>query len=128
MSWSLTPFTPAEDWDLWDGVETVTYYHYDETDDSYSDPGDEVQALCRELGYTTTTLANGETTSVDLVFHIPNGDLAYAPRRFDKIIRIEQDSAGLGNVNRVYIVQTVRRSTLGTRYRLECNRQQVVED
>lgn len=127
MSWSVADFNPTEDWSLWDGVETVTYYHYDETDDSYSEPGDSVQALCRFLGYTTVTLANGETTSVDLVFHVPQSSLSASPRRFDKIIRTETDGKNSQTYDRVYIVQTVERSTLGTRYKLQCNRQQIDE-
>lgn len=126
MSWSLADFTPAEDWSLWDGVEDVDYYAFDPATDSYAETPDTIEVLCRELAYKTISLSNGETTAVDLAFHLPHGDLSSAPRRFDKIIRVEQDSAGIGNVNRVYIVQGVRRSTLGTRWRLECNRQKEV--
>lgn len=123
MSWSVADFNPTEDWSLWDGVEEIDYYAFSPDTDSYAETPDSVSALCRELAYQTVTLSNGETTAVDLAFHLPHGDLAYAPRRLDKIIRVEQDSSGIGNVNRIYIVQAVRRSTLGTRWRLDCSRQ-----
>lgn len=123
--WDKSRLDPDKDWELFDGIEEVSYYRFDPATDTYG-TAVTLNVLCRELGANLVTLANGETTAVDLVFHVRRSELENSnvmPRRFDKIVREENRGIDGDEENATYIVQNVRWSTFGTRYRLECNRQ-----
>lgn len=123
MSWSLTPLDPSEDWDLWDGVETVHYYRFisNVDDGDYYDDYVEMLALFREVQATNVPIGEGETTTAQVLITLPFGNAfgGVAPRRFDKIER----QAPVGpDTQPVYIVQYHSLSTLGTRVKCWCTK------
>lgn len=126
MPWSLDELDPTEDFEIFDGVEDVWYSRFDPATDDY---GDEVQvrALARESARENVMLQSGETTNVDLVFHIRKDAVDFVPRRLDRIRREEDYDNNSGTEEEAYyIVQSVRWQTFGTRCRLACTKQVVV--
>lgn len=124
MSWDRTRFNPAEDWALFDGSETVSYYPYNPLTDSYGSAFYSA-ALFREIGRRINPINQGETTVETVMIHVPASTLLtnnHEPQRLDKVKRT-LSAADLGSdsilVTVDYIVQQVNKSTMGTRYRLE---------
>lgn len=123
MSWSLAELDPTEDFEIFDGKETIYYAQFDAETDSY---GTEVKmcALARESVREMVVLQSGETTNVDLVFHIRKDALDFLPRRLDRIrISADYDRDGIDETTEYYTVQGVRWQTFGTRCRLSCTKQ-----
>lgn len=123
--WGVDGLNPRGDFEsIVDGQEEVSYYRYLPATDAY-DTVFTVNALCRELGEINVNLASGESTSIDLAVHIAKASIEaqnFLPRRLDKIVRQENRGEDGDEISVSYIVQQVRWSTLGTRYRLECSR------
>lgn len=116
-NWSLSSFDPSEDWDLFDGVESVTYQRFQPATDDYS-AGIMVSALFREITESGAPIVEGEATMREVRVHIPAADLAqsnvlFLPHKRDKISRGD---------GRYYYVQEDSQSTLGTRFRLTCTK------
>lgn len=122
MSWSLTPLDPSEDWELWDGVESVNYYRFasDADEGDYYQEPDEIFALFREIQSTNVPVGEGETTVAQVLVTIPASAIGNRmPRRFDKIKRLPTVQA---DPQPEYIVQYASASTLGTRYKCWCTK------
>ena len=121
MAWDVTRFNPANDWQIFDGTETITYYPYSpnstEDDELYLDEFD-TPCLYREVSQDQIGLTSGETTGEIVgIVTVPSSFFGDPPHKRDKLIRTN------GSDTIAYIVQSVHHSTLGTRYKLEVTKQ-----
>lgn len=119
MSWSLSPFDPTEDWDLWDGKETVSYERYKPatktTPEGYYSILGGMKALVRSLREQVgVILENGENVTVNTRIHMPSAAFNFVPHRNDRITR------NPGGAEKYFYVYNIDTATLGTRFMFDC--------
>lgn len=115
MSWDLSTLDPGDDFDLFDGKESVSFEHYRSgPPESYENAIDDVTVLFRSIKTQVFPLANGESVSVNTRIHVKTSSLITKPSRRSRFTRED---------GRVYVVWAADMDTLGTRYMCDCYEQ-----
>lgn len=104
-------FDPSDDLDYFDGVEYVTYSRRP-LDGSAATEYASVKALKRSTRGQTESFGEGsQATTKSTTWHLKAADLAYPPRRGDRITSL---------VYGVWEVKSHEVCTLATRYACDC--------
>lgn len=110
MAWDTSVIDPGEDFIIFDGVEDVSYQHFNPTTDTWGTAYTLHGVLFRATSESIAGINKGETTVQAARVHVKATEFTEEAARRDRLIRADGS---------VYIVQTANDQSLGTRILLE---------